>query len=42
MSATLDDKDRAIIELLQADGRMPFTKVAGEVGLTERLGGRPG
>ncbi|MEQ1698781.1 MAG: Lrp/AsnC family transcriptional regulator [Ilumatobacteraceae bacterium] len=31
----LDDKDRAIIELLQADGRMPFTKVAAEVGLTE-------
>ncbi len=33
--ATLDDTDRAIIELLQADGRMPFTKVAAEVGLTE-------
>ena len=31
----LDDKDRTIIELLQADGRMPFTKVAAEVGLTE-------
>ena len=31
----LDDTDRAIIELLQADGRMPFTKVAAEVGLTE-------
>ena len=31
----LDGKDRAIIELLQADGRMPFTKVAAEVGLTE-------
>ena len=31
----LDDKDRAIIELLQADGRMPFTKVAVEVGLSE-------
>jgi Lrp/AsnC family transcriptional regulator for asnA, asnC and gidA len=31
----LDDTDRAIIELLQADGRMPFTKVAVEVGLTE-------
>ena len=31
----LDDKDRAIIELLQADGRMPFTKVAAEVGLTK-------
>ena len=32
---TLDDKDRTIIELLQADGRMPFTKIAAEVGLTE-------
>ena len=32
---SLDDKDRAIIELLQADGRMPFTRVAAEVGLTE-------
>ena len=31
----LDDDDRAIIELLQADGRMPFTKVAAEVGLTK-------
>ena len=35
MSSSLDDTDRAIIELLQADGRMPFTKVAAEVGLTE-------
>ena len=33
--AALDDKDRTIIELLQADGRMPFTTVAAEVGLTE-------
>jgi Lrp/AsnC family transcriptional regulator, regulator for asnA, asnC and gidA len=33
--ATLDDTDRAIIELLQGDGRMPFTRVAAEVGLTE-------
>lgn len=33
--AVVDDTDRAIIELLQADGRMPFTKVAAEVGLTE-------
>jgi Lrp/AsnC family transcriptional regulator for asnA, asnC and gidA len=31
----LDDADRTIIELLQADGRMPYTKVAAEVGLTE-------
>lgn len=34
-AASLDDTDRAIIEMLQADGRMPFTKVAAEVGLTE-------
>ena len=33
--AALDEKDRTIIELLQADGHMPFTKVAAEVGLTE-------
>jgi Lrp/AsnC family transcriptional regulator for asnA, asnC and gidA len=31
----LDDADRTIIELLQADGRMPYTRVAAEVGLTE-------
>jgi Lrp/AsnC family transcriptional regulator, regulator for asnA, asnC and gidA len=31
----LDDTDRAIIELLQGDGRMPFTRVAAEVGLTD-------
>ena len=35
MSASLDQTDRTIIELLQADGRMPFTRVAAEVGLTE-------
>lgn len=35
MNAPLDDTDRAIIELLQHDGRMPFTRVAAEVGLTE-------
>ncbi len=34
-AVSLDDKDRTIIELLQADGRMPFTKLAAEVGLTE-------
>jgi len=33
--SALDDIDRTIIELLQADGRMPYTKVAAEVGLTE-------
>jgi Lrp/AsnC family transcriptional regulator, regulator for asnA, asnC and gidA len=31
----LDDIDRAIIELLQTDGRMPYTHIAAEVGLTE-------
>ncbi len=31
----LDDADRAIIELLQGDGRMPYTRVASAVGLTE-------
>ncbi len=31
----IDDIDRTIIELLQADGRMPYTRVAAEVGLTE-------
>jgi Lrp/AsnC family transcriptional regulator, regulator for asnA, asnC and gidA len=31
----LDEADRAIIELLQADGRMPFTRIAAAVGLTE-------
>jgi Lrp/AsnC family transcriptional regulator, regulator for asnA, asnC and gidA len=31
----LDEADRTIIELLQADGRMAFTKVAAAVGLTE-------
>jgi Lrp/AsnC family transcriptional regulator, regulator for asnA, asnC and gidA len=31
----LDEADRTIIELLQADGRMPFTRIAAEVGLTE-------
>ena len=33
--APLDEIDRGIIELLQSDGRMPFTKVAAHVGLTE-------
>src|SRR5512134_1837884 len=31
----LDDVDRAIIEHLQADGRMPYTRLAGAVGLSE-------
>lgn len=31
----LDNIDRAIISLLQYDGRMPFTQIANEVGITE-------
>ena len=31
----LDDADKALIELLQRDGRMPYSKLAGEVGLSE-------
>ena len=33
--ARLDRIDRAIIEQLQHDGRMPFTKIGGAVGLSE-------
>lgn len=31
----MDDIDRAVIEQLQRDGRMPYTKLAGLVGLSE-------
>jgi Lrp/AsnC family transcriptional regulator for asnA, asnC and gidA len=31
----LDDTDREIISYLQYDGRMPFTKIAEEIGITE-------
>jgi Lrp/AsnC family transcriptional regulator for asnA, asnC and gidA len=31
----LDDTDNAIIELLRADGRMPYRAIAREVGVTE-------
>ena len=31
----LDETDRAIISFLQYDGRMPYTKIAAELGLTE-------
>jgi len=31
----LDETDRAIISYLQYDGRMPYTKIAAELGLTE-------
>jgi Lrp/AsnC family transcriptional regulator for asnA, asnC and gidA len=30
-----DETDRAIISFLQYDGRMPYTKIAAELGLTE-------
>ena len=31
----LDEKDRAIITYLQYDGRIPYTKIAGELDITE-------
>lgn len=34
-SADLDQTDRSIIEHLQVDGRMPYTKLAAAVGLSE-------
>jgi Lrp/AsnC family transcriptional regulator, regulator for asnA, asnC and gidA len=33
--AELDDADKALIELLQEDGRMPYTRLAAAVGLSE-------
>ena len=30
-----DETDRAIFSFLQHDGRMPYTKIAAELGLTE-------
>jgi len=35
MSPALDDIDRAIVEELQADGRLPYTKLGAAVGLSE-------
>ncbi len=32
---TIDDVDKAIIEALQQDGRLPYTKLAVQVGLSE-------
>jgi Lrp/AsnC family transcriptional regulator, regulator for asnA, asnC and gidA len=32
---TLDETDKALVELLQGDGRLPYTKLAAEVGLSE-------
>ncbi|MFT3731791.1 MAG: Lrp/AsnC family transcriptional regulator [Hyphomicrobium sp.] len=34
--ASLDDLDRKIVSLLQSDGRMPFSRIAREVGVTEK------
>lgn len=34
-SAQLDDADKAIVELLQQDGRLPYTRLGHEVGLSE-------
>ena len=31
----LDEKDRAIVSILQYDGRTPFTKIADELNITE-------
>jgi len=31
----LDDIDRSIVSQLQYDGRLPFTKIAAEIGITE-------
>lgn len=39
MGFVLDDFDRAIINLLQEDGRMPFLTIANELGLAEGLSG---
>ena len=34
-SVMLDDVDKALIEALQRDGRLPYTRLASEVGLSE-------
>jgi len=34
-TAALDDADKLLIELLQEDGRMPYTRLAAAVGLSE-------
>jgi Lrp/AsnC family transcriptional regulator for asnA, asnC and gidA len=34
-TTNLDDADKALIELLQEDGRMPYTRLAAAVGLSE-------
>ncbi|MGE0308733.1 MAG: AsnC family transcriptional regulator, partial [Acidimicrobiia bacterium] len=32
---TIDEVDRAIIEQLQTDGRMPYTRLGAKVGMSE-------
>ena len=34
-AVSIDDTDKAIVEALQEDGRLPYTKLATEVGLSE-------
>jgi Lrp/AsnC family transcriptional regulator for asnA, asnC and gidA len=34
-TTALDDADKALIELLQEDGRTPYTRLAAAVGLSE-------
>ena len=35
VAVVLDDADKAIVELLQHDGRLPYTRLAAQVGLSE-------
>jgi Lrp/AsnC family transcriptional regulator for asnA, asnC and gidA len=34
-AVVIDDIDKALVEALQQDGRLPYTKLAGQVGLSE-------
>jgi Lrp/AsnC family transcriptional regulator, regulator for asnA, asnC and gidA len=34
-NVVIDDVDKAIVEALQQDGRLPYTRLAGQVGLSE-------
>jgi Lrp/AsnC family transcriptional regulator for asnA, asnC and gidA len=35
VAVELDDADKALVELLQQDGRLPYTRLAAQVGLSE-------
>ena len=37
----IDDTDRAIVEILQRDGRTPFTSIATEIGPERRVNRLP-